>query len=231
MAGIEAQFYVENPVELRIVEALLEKGFGEREAIEKLIQAVVLGDVVYDIGASLGTHTIMIAKKVGENGRVIAFEPEAESFRKLKFNVSLNGLKNVMFIHLALGEKFSDRYLSSYGGGFGAFNLTGHGYHKYSEKVKIVPGDFFVQENRLPLPKVIKVDVEGYEFHVLRGLERTLSDKTCQVVCCEIHPRMLPPDIRPKDIIDLLKSYGFRQIEIKARGETFHVFSYKELAD
>jgi len=229
--GIQAQFYVHTPVELRIIEAPLEKGLGEYYVIEQLFQDLMVGDVFYDIGASLGTHTIFLAKKVGETGRVIAFEPETESYEKLKININLNGLKNVTPIKISIGNSFSEGILYNYGGGFGSFNFTGYGNHRCFEKAKIVPGDFFVKDRKLPLPKAVKIDVEGYEYNVIQGLQRTLSNEACKIVCCEIHPTMLPKSITSNDVIDLLKSYDFRRVQIHPRGQTFHAFCYKELAN
>ncbi len=222
-----AQFYVNSPLELRILEAVVEKGIGEHFVLTKLLHALLQGDVAYDIGASLGTHTIFMAKMVGEKGAIIAFEPEAESYETLKANISLNGLKNVLPINSALGDCFEEARLYSYGGGFGSFNLAGYGEVTRGENIEIVPGDHLVQIKKLPIPKVVKIDVEGYEFSVIRGLQKTLSDRTCQMVCCEIHPHLLPKEINAQMVITLLKSYGFGQIEDHPRGETSHLFCYK----
>jgi len=227
---IQAQFHVGTPLELRIIEATLEKGFGELYVIEQLLQALVPGDVAYDIGASLGTHTIFMAKKAGENGRVIAFEPETESYERLKMNIDLNSLKNITPVKIALGNGFSEQPLYAYGGGFGSFNLAGYGNSKYPEKASIVPGDFLVQDKKLPIPKVVKIDVEGYEYNVIRGMQRTLSNRICQFVCCEIHPLMLQKSISSNDVVNLLRSCDFRDVEIHTREKTFHVFCHKKFA-
>ncbi len=224
----KAQFYVDTPVELRIVEAPLEKGMGESDVLEKLLRAARSGEVIYDIGASLGTHTIFMAKKVGENGRVIAFEPEAKSYERLKTNIEINDLKNVIAMNIALGDSLSEGFLYGYGGGYGSFNLMRQGKDISTEKVKIVPGDILVENKRFPFPNLVKIDVEGYEYAVIRGLQKTLRDETCRMVCCEIHPAMLPKEITSDDVINLLKSYGFNRIETYPRGVTFHVFCYKD---
>jgi hypothetical protein len=80
----------------------------------------------------------------------------------------------------------------------------------------------------LPLPRVVKIDVEGYEYQVIRGLRKTLCDEKSQIVCCEIHPTMLPPDIEPEMVIELLESCGFNRIETYPCGERFHVFCQKD---
>jgi len=95
---------------------------GERYILEKLITELEPGDVFCNVGASRGAHTIFAAKKVGGNGKVISFEPETRSYEKLKTNIALNRLKNVVTQNIALGNNLEDKSLYSYGGGFGNFS-------------------------------------------------------------------------------------------------------------
>lgn len=223
LGRIEAQFNIKNYGELRYIESTFAKGYGdERIVLKRLIQTLQPGDVAYDIGASIGIHTIFIAKKIGENGRVFAFEPERQSYEALMTNINLNNLKNIIPIKVALGTEFDEAVLYC----DGCFNLMNRG-DNLGQKMKIVPGDFWVSNENLPIPKVVKIDVEGYEYYVIRGLSKTLQEKTCQMVCCEIHPTILPSDIKPQMVIDLLKSFGFARIETYSRGIKFHSFCYK----
>lgn len=226
--GINASFNVGNPVDLRSVEVPFQKGVlgDERLVLETLLQTLQSGDVVYDIGAHIGVHTIFMAKRVGKNGWVIAFEPEVHSFEILQENVSLNDLENVKPIQIALGDRLGEGMLY-WGGVIGGFSLMGPLKNSLGQEIKIMPGDMLVKDENLPLPRVVKIDVEGYEYYVITGLQNTLSNKICKMVCCEIHPTLLPSNIKPNMVIDLLKSYGFNRIETHPRGVTFHVFCYK----
>jgi len=224
---IQAKFYINTPVELRIIEASLTQGMGERLILEKLFYVLQQGDVFYDIGASLGTHTIFMAKRVGKNGSVISIEPECESFRKLQENIYLNDLKNVISIQTALGNNFHKGFFSSYGGGFGTYNLLDYGKKDYNKRIKIVPGDYIIKNRNLSVPNVVKIDVEGYEYYVLQGLKETLRKTVCRTLCIEIHHYMLPKDVTPEMIINLLRSSGFNYFEKYERGETFHLFCSK----
>jgi len=104
--GIEASFYVGNYEELRAVENVLENGDrDERKTLMPLLQILQPGDTVYDIGASVGIHTIFMAKKVGKKGRIVAIEPFNKSFKILKQNIGLNNLNNIVPIHIALSDK------------------------------------------------------------------------------------------------------------------------------
>jgi len=225
--GIEVLFRVQSPLELRLVETPFQKGMGdERMVLKELIEALDIGDVAYDVGASIGIHTLFMAKKVGQKGQVIAFEPEAGSFESLRKNIRLNELNNVTPFQRALGSDFAESMLYSRGVTAG-FSLLEGVKGTQGQRVKIIPGDSLVETDKLPFPKVVKIDVEGYELYVIRGLEKALRRKECRMVCCEIHPTMFPEDMKPQTITDLLKSFGFERIESQVRGETIHVFCYR----
>lgn len=225
--GIEAQFYINNPIELRIIETPFEKGLGdEREFLLHVLHKLRNGDVAFDIGASLGVHTVFMAKKVGKQGQVISFEPEDTSFSSLEGNIRLNSLQNIELIKTALGNDFSEGWISSEGG-TADFSILHKEKDRASSKVSIVPGDFFVQQKKIAIPKVVKIDVEGYEYYVMQGLEKTLKNNKCEMVCCEIHPLLLPDGIMVADVMDLLKEFGFDCRESSPRGKTIHAFFYK----
>ena len=214
--GIEAEFYVNTYGELRFIEGTFAKGYrNETLVLKRLAQILQPGDVAYDVGTSLGTHTILMAKMVGPNGRIIAFEPETGNYEKLQANISLNSLKNVTSINVALGDSF------------GLFNLSAGGNKGADKKAKIVPGDILVQNKNLPLPKAVKIDVEGYEYYVIKGLRETLNNNVCKMVCCEIHSELFSHGIKPYTVLDLLKSLGFIQIETYDRGGEKHAICYK----
>jgi FkbM family methyltransferase len=225
--GIEAGFGIYNQLQLRLVETAFTEGMGdERVALKELLDEIVAGDVVYDIGASIGIHTIFMAKKSGPSGRVVAIEPEVNSFVSLIENISLNGLNNVIPIQLALGDTPSEKALYSQGA-TGVFSLIERRRDKASQKVKIVTADALVKDRNLPLPNVIKIDVEGYEYYVLKGLEGALKQARCRYVFCEVHPAALPKGIEPDAVKELLRGYGFNQCQIHSRGETLHLFCRK----
>lgn len=92
VAGITGQFFIHTPGELRLLENAIQ---GETPSLERLISIVQPGNVIRDIGASVGLYTVLLAETVGAQGQVIAFEPEGKSFDHLQENLRLNGLINV----------------------------------------------------------------------------------------------------------------------------------------
>lgn len=222
ISGIKTRFYVYTPEELRLLESI-----GEERILELLILDLQPGDVVYDIGGNIGFYTIFLAKKISNQGEVFVFEPEKESYIHLQNNIKLNNLSNVCTFQKAVGDRSGEAKLHL-GQTTGNFSLV-KTYEKEtgSQIVEIVNGDQFVKEKNLPIPKVVKIDVEGYEYSVLQGLRQTLSHPDCEIICCEVHPHLLPPDVNGEKILELLTSLGFRQFDTYKRVNDYHIIAYK----
>jgi FkbM family methyltransferase len=134
------------------------------------------GDVAIDAGASVGFHTCLLAKLVGEEGLVFAFEPHLESFKMLVQHVhASNKLNNVMCLKIALWDR-AEKELKLWSPlpllGYSSF----HSIHKpvtcdFVEGVKLDDMLIDIPENH---PRIIKIDCEGTEELILRGAENTL---------------------------------------------------------
>lgn len=223
-----ARFYVHS----QWVFADLKSFGGEHDLLALLTTAVKSGDVVYDIGANMGLHTVFLGQAVGARGLVLAFEPEVHLCERLRANAALNGLKNVRIIPLALGDhSYTSGFLPSERGTAAPrlADLTSERTGlKSLQKVRVVQGDEFMEREQFPLPRLVKIDVEGHEHAVIRGLTRTLSNPTCQLLCCEIHPKLLPEGLSPNDILDLLKTCGFTRFSTRQRSTEQHVLAFKD---
>jgi FkbM family methyltransferase len=231
VAGETARFYVHSKSN---IEGLNSLG-GERPTLEFLMRRLQRGDCVYDIGAALGLYTVFLAKSVGETGEVLAFEPEGHTYERLQEHVVLNGLANVRTFRVALGDCEAAVCLRS-GEVAGSARIVpsaepADGRHAVVERVRVAQGDRFVQIENLRLPRVVKIDVEGYEYAVIRGLSQTLAQPQCELVCCEVHPALLPVSETPEKVLDLLRSLGFRRIEIHPRIKDFHAWAFKDAQD
>jgi hypothetical protein len=91
-------------------------------------------------------------------------------------------------------------------------------------------GDEVLDRECLPVPAAAKIDVEGYEFHVIRGLRRTLTNLSCRLLCCEIHPAFLPSGINPQTVIDEVKGLGFNNVVLHERSGQIHMVARKDQA-
>ena len=208
--GIEAAFRAANPAELVQVDFNLTL---EEEVFQIILPSLGSGDVFVDVGANIGVFTILSALKVGETGQVIAFEPEACAYSQLEQNINLNHFKNVRAFQVALGEEKSSGklYVERAAPSLMPSAAPPERGEKF-EQIEIVNGDEFWKLHGLPIPRVVKIDVEGFEYAVLEGLRATLSNPATQLVVCEIHPYLLPKGTTAEMVHERLKTFGFNDL-------------------
>ena len=224
--GIAVRFYAHTPEELRGVEGrfLLEKDF-----LDVLVANLGPGDVFFDVGSHIGQFAIPLAKVVGNQGQVVAFEPEAQAYQRLLDHLELNTLSNVRIFRQALGDQNAAGRL--FVGGGACPSLVAHEgdseQQRAAEAVDIVQGDWLVRTEGLSIPRAVKIDVEGYEYSVLRGLQQTLAHPACELLCCEIHPSFLPAEVDVATIVEFVKSLGFTHIDMPLRWTQIHMIAYK----
>jgi len=145
--------------------------FSEEEA-ELFGQIARPGDVILDVGANIGAHTLFFAKKVGLAGRVYAFEPQRMVYQTLCANMALNSITNTFCIQAALAEEAGSIVVpalnyaqtNNYGG-------VGLGTYATGESVPVMTLDSL----DLSACRLIKIDVEGMEETVLRGAVQTVQ--------------------------------------------------------
>lgn len=197
----------------------------ERPILEDLASSIRQDDVFYDIGANTGLYSCLMADLVEQP--VIAFEPHPGNARRLKENAELNGA-DVSVFECALADSAGDSELSitlDKIGSAGHSLVSDEGLDRIT--VSKVRGDDFIADEGLPSPTVLKIDVEGAEYQVLRGLESTLSRSDCRMVYCETHAdRLRSQGVSVSDVRGELASHGFSVTEVTVRqgkGETFLV--------
>ena len=139
------------------------------------------GDVFVDVGAHVGRYTLPVAKAVGERGLVIAIEPNVENYNCLRTNIELNNLRNIVTVNAAAWS--NNAKLKFY---------AGESSERGSIKRKV--GDNYVEVNGRSLDSLleqvneraqvnwIKIDVEGAEIEVLKGLNKTLEQNSPQLL-------------------------------------------------
>lgn len=130
------------------------------------------GDVFVDVGAHVGKYTVTAAKIVGPRGLVVAIEPHPENYKALVRSVRLNGLRNVVALNIAAWDR--DCELELFFAESSGRHTVKEGGGRGSVKVRARALDDVLEEVEVPRVDVVKVDVEGAEVEVLRGLSRTI---------------------------------------------------------
>jgi FkbM family methyltransferase len=161
------------------------KSYADRAERYLLARHLSPGSVVVDAGANIGIYSQFLAKCVGPAGMVHSFEPDLENFARLR--AALAGLPNVRVNRLALSDKTGDSllYLSQ------QLNVDHRAYPTEGETRRSVSirsitlDDYFKPGERVDL---IKMDIQGYELHALRGANRVLVDNPDIMLLLEFWP-------------------------------------------
>jgi len=143
------------------------------------------GEIFYDIGANIGVYTILAAKCTGKNGRVFAFEPHCPNFSRMLDNIRVNNLEHIVTpCNFALHDQqgfFPFHYFS----GEAATSHSQIGPAPGDLKLEFQPEiselkysasiDSLIATKEFPPPHHIKIDVDGNEFAILRGMSNLMK--------------------------------------------------------
>ena len=182
------------------------------------------GDTIIDVGAHVGYYTLFFAKSVGNNGRVVSFEPNPNNRNILKSNIERNGFNNVEL----RPEVASDRK--------GEVELympddenTGNGTLYASDAatqgtitVHSVSTGSLLLELGIDTINMIKIDVEGHEVSVLQGLSNYLSQEpeSAPGILVEVNEYTLNNAGKtPKDVFTIMSSFGYSAYRIDEDGK------------
>lgn len=211
--GRAARFYAPNEITRWRVQTLYTK---EPVTIEWL-RAMPEGAVLADIGANVGMYTVFAA--LARSARVVAFEPESRNYAVLNENLRLNKLADRV---MALCAGLSDRrgverlYLSEVNAGSSCHSLgEAVGFDLKPRAAAFEQGtvalrfDDLVAAGDIPAPDYVKIDVDGFEHRVIRGMEQTLRGGGVKSLLVELNPALA----EHRDIRAFLATMGFRYDE------------------
>ena len=170
--------------------------------------------IILDIGSNHGFFSFECLSH-NPNCQIYAFEPNLDNYERFKNNISLNNISKIKLYNL--GCYSSDKKLEEFND-----NPTNSGMFYYSEKsrneinskkMQFIVADDFIRENSLENIDIIKIDVEGAEYHVLQGLKNYLF-KANPIIHIEIdNTNLFKFDSSLDKVVKLLEDCGFRIFE------------------
>jgi FkbM family methyltransferase len=163
-----------------------------RATLQKLIKP---GDIVFDIGANIGAHTLGLAQSAGPDGKVYAFEPTDLAFEKLKQNLALNpelskrtDARQILLADDPSAPRETEIYASWPLGAADDFVHPKHrGQLVTTLRARVDTVDRFVERESIERLNLMKIDVDGHEYSVLRGAVKTV-EKFQPVLVMEMCP-------------------------------------------
>ncbi|MBS0650065.1 MAG: FkbM family methyltransferase [Verrucomicrobia bacterium] len=207
--GYEGYFYIDLIDDT--IKSLLAKGKAWEDHISKFIARYAQpGSKVLDIGAHIGTHTLTMAKCVGEQGEVYAIEPQPKIFRELFLNMKLNHAHNVSCLWGAAGAENGTIEISDFAPfNEGGTSLVETNIYSGDWSYRVVGGSglfvdlFTIDSLNLDNVSLIKMDVEAMENIVLDGARNTILNNR-PVILIEIMGGYMP-ETAPPQIIEQIE--------------------------
>jgi FkbM family methyltransferase len=194
---------------------VLREGFYENEVFDAIREAMTPGDVFWDVGANAGHHAITLAHLVPA-AQVVAFEPSPREIGRIVRSMRLAGVARFEILPFALSDetRMASFHLCANNAGRNSLETWGgeDGYQR--TLAQCVLGDDVVGQG-YPTPAVIKIDVEGAELKVLKGMPRILASGTCRRVVFEAGREVLQPTCARRS-----KTPSLRRVRFALRGRS-----------
>ena len=211
----------------------------EPNTAELFYSSIKEADIVVDIGANLGYFTLLAAKKVGRGGAVIAIEPDNINFMYLMANIALNGVSRwTVPKEVAISDKKGKAklFVCPYDSGHHTINQAKgiKDYKDNKDKIKSYEVVTYTLDEFVRLPiNVIKIDAEGAEALILKGMKKTIKKNKGLKLFIEFFPFLIKRmGNSPQQFIkDLSKDFAIAIIpqDYNAPYNMIAVKNYKEL--
>jgi len=186
------------------------------------------GKTVYDIGGFEGIFTLFFSRATGSAGHVVTFEPNPINQKKIEDNIALNNISNTRLMKVGLGSKRDTLVLLVPEGERESGTVNNQAQARYGTsahrefQVVVDSLDALIEQESLPVPDFIKIDIEGFENEALRGASRLLSSKK-PAMHIEVHTHVFDSMSEKKkylkELLEILFGHGY-QITCVETGES-----------
>ena len=165
-----------------------------------------------DGGANFGYNAVMMASRIGPNGKILAFEPQRLIYQQLNANFLLNNIHNAHTFKCALSNKSGlEVHMNPVNFSSPNLNIGDTSIGKGGESATTLK----IDDLKLERFDFLKLDIQGYEVFALEGAIESLS-RFKPIVFVEIEPHQLARHACKSDqVIKLLKSIGYRMFNIR----------------
>ena len=189
--------------------SLFQTGTYEKGTLYFIASCLNRGDCFVDIGANIGLMSIFASQCVGNSGKILAFEAHPETHELLLENIILNHIENTDTFNFALGNETGKATIyDNWNVNRGGASLVIHAENSTGFEVDVKTLDEVIQNDFQP--KMIKIDVEGFEFQVLKGATNTI--KNCKPILIIEFSVSRENQYDPFEMIDFIESIGFYEI-------------------
>ena len=215
-----------------------EYNFNELHLDNYLRRELAPGDTLIDIGCNIGTVAALGAGLVGSTGRVIGFDVQADWANRVTQLLHGQGMTHAFVHPFGLSDRDAPVYLNEedqvVAAPSDAIQDTANDTAKLADGIKclgeIRQGDEVLLAEAMPGRVMLKLDVEGHELHVIRGIPRTLAERVDHLVV-EITPDWVGGRAAVQELVETLTEHGFRALEIRRDGGPGRPLSIDDLSE
>ncbi len=178
----------------------------EMKYFDSIIQP---SDIVIDIGVHMGDYSLLAASRIN-TGHVLSFEPSREALRVFNLNITINKYEEKITVYPVVASAqngyvdFVDNTRSEIS------HIQFERSLEKTSKTKTVKIDDILSKKTYKKVKIAKIDVEGAELFVLRGMEKSLSGHVIEQILVEINSDCKNYGFTPEETINYLRSFGYK---------------------
>lgn len=191
-----------NANDLSLTPTLIINGVYDVGLTNYLIKNIKKGDTVVDIGANLGYFTVLMGYLVGENGKVFSYEANPHLIPLIQDNISMNYISSrIELINKAIYSDYKELsfYITEKFMGNSSLHKHGNGYLKnykgdFIQEIEVEAEPLDAIYDKIDKINFLKIDIEGGEYHALKGMTKLLEAGKIDTISFEINKGMLQDD-------------------------------------
>jgi len=207
-------------------------GFYEVGTLHVIKNCIDNNDILIDVGASLGLISVFTSS-LKKKAKVLSFEPQKERFNLLSKNKALNNCSSMQIFNNGLGNE--NAVLNLHTDLFSPSIVDTEMSQGKSEPISILILDEVLEKQKISSVKFIKIDVEGFEFNVLKGASKLLASESAPILCIEYVVRFqnLNADGNIYNFISTINHYKVFQLEKSSNtiSQLVEIQNQKDLRD
>lgn len=201
----------------------------------KLYSLVNKGDVVFDVGTNIGETLLNFGMLVGSGGFVYGFEPDEHNFKNVLKNIGLNGLKNLHVFNLGVSDrKESVKLYQVDDHNLGMNRILSEAEARNFSTFSTIETDTLdniARENKIDRVDLIKIDIEGYEMHALRGAFQLLKRHRPRLFVEVGYTRLLKNGTSPTEMVTFLADLGYTVYHADTDERIDRAYDFSPLGD
>lgn len=199
-------------------------GIHEAASSAQLKKELDPGMNVLEVGANIGYYVKLVANEIGPDGRILAFEPSRVNMDVLRKNIALSSLEEIVCVeNMAVGETSGSAklFLMDKANASSLIQRTSSALKQVDTQiVPVVSIDDYLSSHEFNFDW-FRMDVEGYEFEIVRGMKESILKSNPKGCFIEVHSSLFPElGHTTAEFLDLMNSVGFVLNIARFRGRT-----------